>query len=575
MPRLFTHFSILADGIKAAAKRPPPRKENLDVKLPRVDVFVTYCGEGTDIVLNTAKAACVQDYPPSLIRVIVLDDSGSTQLENAISALRNSSEHPNLYYASRNIHVSTHSKAANLNFGISWISTLPGPTPDYISVLDVDMIPSPHWLKTVLASLLHHPNAALVCAFQRFYNVPPSDPLGMTHDLANIGCLIYLQNVAEEAWCTGSGFVVRRAALEQIGGFPEGHLQEDIMTSLLLSAAGWKTIYPSDDTLQWGLAADTMVSWIKQRQRWAAGVISISQFACSPQARQIPAVIRVSGLLWGVVDTFSSITWTLSMIILPLAVITGKPLLPSYHLRFHLHLALLDFLAQSTCHHLLSSLLSFHISKLEHVSAIWTAPLKLAIACRYIIPGILGRPLPRFKPTGIPMTGDSERAARKKGSSCLRVVLWECGGWMHALCLGACLVGAGALVAEVLRVSSDLSTTLKKETEEDHLRLSLQFAAAAFDALILRVGWPPLFLLVAALVKSCCIPIAYAVSPPPWVSRKDMLCEDTDTGVLYPTEAVKREFMKKPSDRFWWLVAGFHVAVGVGAEVRWAFEVVG
>lgn len=208
-----------------------------------MDIFVTYCGEGIEIVLNTAKAACVQDFPPSLVRVIVLDDSHSTQLEDAISALRTSSKYPNLYYASRNVHVSTHSKAANLNSGLSFASTLLGLTPDYISVLDVDMIPSPHWLKEILTSLLQNPSAALVCSAQRFYNIPPSDSLGIMHDIANIECLVYMQTAAQEAWCTGSGFIIRRAALEQIGGFPEGHLQEDILTSMLLSAAGWKSAY--------------------------------------------------------------------------------------------------------------------------------------------------------------------------------------------------------------------------------------------------------------------------------------------------------------------------------------------
>ncbi len=550
--RLFTYLSVLIDGTKAAVEQPPPREKNLDTELPSVDIFVTYCGEGTDIVLNTAKAACAQDFPPSLIRVIVLDDSHSVQLKDAISALRNSSKYPNLYYASRNINVSTHSKAANLMFGLSFVSTLPGPTPEYVSVLDVDMIPSPQWLKTVLTSLLHHPTAALVCAAQRFYNIPSSDPLGMTHDFANIECLIYLQDIAQEAWCTGSGFIVRRTALDQIGGFPVGHLQEDILTSLLLSTKGWKTIYVLD-SVQWGLAADTMASWIKQRQRWAAGAISICQFACSPQARHIPAAIRFKAVLWGVIDTGSSFNWTLSMIILPLAVLTGKPLLPPQHLRLSLHLALLDFLAQSTCHYLLCSLLDFRASILEHVSAIWTAPLRLAIACRYILPGILGRPLPRFTPTGIPATGDSERAARKKRTSCLKTVLWECGGWMHVLCLGVCLAGLGACAGKVIRASAN----------DADLRQSLR---AALEASIVRVGWPPLFLLFAALVKNACVPIAYAVAPPRLLERKDMLGEDPINGVWYPREEVKKAYMKRASQGFWWGVAGVYLVVFVGFE---------
>ncbi len=550
VPGLFLYLSILVDGTKAAVEQPPPQEKKPDAELPRVDIFVTYCGEGIDIVLNTAKAACAQDFPPSLIRVVVLDDNHCVELKDAISALRNSGKYSNLYYASRIIDIST--RSANLMFGLSFVSTLPGPTPEYVSVLDVDMIPSPHWLKTVLTSLQHHPTAALVCAAQRFYNIPPSDPLGMTHDLAHIECLIYLQNVAQEAWCTGSGFIVRRTALDQIGGFPVNHMQDDILTSLLLSAKGWKTIYILD-SVQWGLAADTMASWIKQRQRWAAGVIAICQSACSPQVRDLPAAIRIKAILWGIVDTGSSLIWTLCMIILPLAVLTGNPLLPPHHLRLSLHLALIDFLAQSTCRYLLCSLIDFRASILNHVSSIWTAPLRLAIACRYIVPGILGRPLPRFTPTGIPATGDSERTARKQRTSCLQTVLWECGGWMHVLCLGVCLAGLGACAGKVIQASAG----------DADLRRSLR---AALEALMVRVGWPPLFLLFAAVVKNACVPIAYAVAPPRLLERTDMLGEDKETGVWYPREGVKRAAMKRASQGFWWGVAGVYLVVVVGFE---------
>ena len=537
--------------------RIPPRKEDPDAKLPRVDIFVTHCGEGPEIALNTAKAACVQDFPPSLIRVFVLDDSHSTQLHDAVSALRNSDKHPNLYYASRDMHVSTHSRAANLNFGLEFASTLSGPTPDYISVLDVDMIPSPHWLKTVLTSLLDDPTAGLACTTQRFYNIPPSDPLCMTHDLAHIECLNYMQNAAQEAWSTGSGFVVRRAALEQIGRFPEDQMQDDIVTSLLLSAAGWKTVNVTD-ALQWGLAADTMASWIKQRQRWAAGVISISRFACSQQARHIPLIVRLKGLLWGTVDTYTSTIWTLSMIVFPLAVMTGEPLLPQDQLRFQLHLAALDFVAQSTCYYLLSSLINFRVSILEHVSAVWTTPLRFAIACKYIWPSLLGRPLPRFRPTGLPAIGDAERAARKKGTSCLKVILWGCGGWMHMLCLGACFAGVGASMGEVVGVFAWATS------QEQDLGRCLQ---TAFDAFIVRIGWPPLFLLLMILVKNAWTPIAYGISPPPLVDWKELLCENAATGVQYPTEMVRREHMKRVSESFWWSNAVFYLVVVVAAEV--------
>ena len=581
VPRLFKQLSILFDAAKAAVQRPLARPKNSDSKLPlpRIDIFIPCCGEDIDVVLDTATAACVQKFPNSLFRVIVLDDGRSTQLKDAILSLRISQKFPHLYYASRNADVSTHSKAANLNFGLSFASTLPGSSADYFSVLDCDMIPSSHWLRTVLDSLLHEPIVGLVCAIQRYYNIPQADPLGMTHEIAHIDSLGYMQNAAQEAWCGGTGFIVRTTALQQIGAFPESQLSEDLVTSLLLSAAGWKTLCVIGP-LQWGLAPDTMAGWIKQRQRWAAGLISMGHFACSSRARKIPTIVRIRAFLWGAVDTWNQFVWTLAMVIFPLAVMTGKPLLPNHHLRLQLRLAMLDFILQSICHYLLSSLIDFRMSILEHISAFWRAPLNFAIACRCIVPLLLGRPLPPFKPTGLPTTGDSERAARKKGTSFLKVALWECGAWFHTLCLLTCVAGIGTSTVQIVGIFRSTNNTASSTSQNT---LPLPPFQTTFDNFILRIGWPPLFLLLIAILKSAWIPIAYAISPPPLRDRKELLCESTtaddddDTGVRarYPTERVKAEFMKRASQSFWGWMAVVYLVVFVVTEMSWSSETSG
>jgi cellulose synthase/poly-beta-1,6-N-acetylglucosamine synthase-like glycosyltransferase len=40
------------------------------------------------------------------------------------------------------------------------------------------------------------------------------------------------------AWCTGSGWVMRRTALAEIGGFPSQSLTEDILCGNLLIGKG-------------------------------------------------------------------------------------------------------------------------------------------------------------------------------------------------------------------------------------------------------------------------------------------------------------------------------------------------
>ena len=54
------------------------------------------------------------------------------------------SEYPNLFYASRKVvvQVMTHSKAANLNFGLLHVCSMKGRS-DYVAIVDVDVMLEP------------------------------------------------------------------------------------------------------------------------------------------------------------------------------------------------------------------------------------------------------------------------------------------------------------------------------------------------------------------------------------------------------------------------------------------------
>ena len=110
-----------------------------------MDVFITHCGESHDIVLETVKAACALKWPSNAFRVIVLDDSGSVELTEKVERV-DKEVSPRLVYASRGVQVRTYSKAANLNFGLRYVESLPDGKGEFLGVLDVDMIPEPDWL---------------------------------------------------------------------------------------------------------------------------------------------------------------------------------------------------------------------------------------------------------------------------------------------------------------------------------------------------------------------------------------------------------------------------------------------
>lgn len=67
--------------------------------------------------------------------------------------------------------------------------------------------------------------------------------------------------------CTGTGYVARRSAIVEIGGWPLAYTGEDYMCSALLTGAGRDVIYVRS-FLQNGLAPESLTAAMKQRMRW-------------------------------------------------------------------------------------------------------------------------------------------------------------------------------------------------------------------------------------------------------------------------------------------------------------------
>ena len=549
VPRILTQLAIFALVSKAEGDRLPQTIE--DGAWPRVDVFVTYCGEDLKTITNTVKAACSVDYPKGLIRIIVLDDSDCSILATAIRRLGR--DYPNILYASRKVRVTTHSKAANLNFGLRYVGSLKGGRPDYVAVLDVDMIPEPDWLRRVLPYVHNNPRVALACPFQRFYNIPAGDPLKLKTELGPMECIIYLQDFADDSWCTGSGFVVRTEALDSIGGFPELLLQEDVLTSNCLSTAGWQSIYvPSP--VQWGLAPDTFAGCLKQCRRWTVGILSFSHFMMTEDTGKFSLEARLNGIVWGVVPGSGAFVWTFAFLTLPILALTGQPLVvadTARQLRMLSRLVTLDFAAQSFFNILLAALLDYRLSFDNQLTAVWTQPWKVMVALRYfVIPKILGYPILNFTTTGTPEDGKAELAARNQKSRIIlsKIIFWDHFAFPHLVIFLCCVAGAGIWVRTGIQTFH---------------------GAGAYEAahqLLLGIAWPHVLFLWITLAKAAWVPVAYALRPVAIPGRHQFLTPDQTNDVEYPSEQVKQEYMRKSTRSFDLLKFFFYIAAALFAE---------
>jgi hypothetical protein len=236
--------------------------------VPAVDVFITCCKEEVDLIADTVRAACAIDYPVDRFRVVLLDDGADSLLQEEIESMTET--YPNLYYKAREKIPGKphHFKSGNLNYGFEEVARMPGGAAQFAAALDADMIPEREWLRALMPHMLIDDKTALACPPQLFYNVPRNDPLNQSLDFF-VHVLEGIKDGLGVAWCTGSGYVLRREALEEIGWFPLGSLAEDVATSTLMLGRGWKTAF-IHEPLQWGTVPDSFGSHLKQRTRWVS-----------------------------------------------------------------------------------------------------------------------------------------------------------------------------------------------------------------------------------------------------------------------------------------------------------------
>ncbi|KAL9584276.1 MAG: hypothetical protein Q9212_002219 [Teloschistes hypoglaucus] len=299
---------------------------------PAVDVLVACCGEPVDVVLNTLAAASAQNLPPECVHVFVLDDGQDEELRQSIIGLNNrlaALKRPAVTYLSRDkpIGVRAYFKGGNLRFGIE--ESRRQRNSEFIAGLDADMIPEQDWLAKMFPSLGVGKSLNLFHPYQRYYDVTHADPLGQQAEFTMMyGYHEPLNDRLGAVMCTGTGYVARRSALEDIGGWPLGsETGEDLMCSNVLGNAGWTIAYIRE-YLQSGLAPGSMRAMLKQRMRWIDAVVEVCQ--CSgyylpgnAMSSQMPLSLKAVSIIYALRD-HSSLTTSLFLLLLPIALLPSN-----------------------------------------------------------------------------------------------------------------------------------------------------------------------------------------------------------------------------------------------------------
>lgn len=171
-------------------------------------------------------------------------------------------------------------------------------TEDFILVLDPDHIPFPNFLDHTLG-FFRDERVGFVQVSQAYYNQYRSftakgaaEQTYTFYGPTQMGMHGYGCSVAIGANCT-----FRRKALESIGGHGIG-LAEDLITSIRIHAAGWKSVY-NPVVVSRGLVPEDFGSFCKQQLKWARGVFEVTFVEIPKLFKHLTVWQRISYLTIG------------------------------------------------------------------------------------------------------------------------------------------------------------------------------------------------------------------------------------------------------------------------------------
>lgn len=252
--------------------------------LPTVDILVPSYNEPTEMLSITLSAAKQIFYPQDKIRVVLCDDGGTDErcahADPAISeaararraALQKMCRELGVMYTTRSRN--EHAKAGNMSAALEKLSG------DLVAVFDADHVPSRDFLARTVGYFVENPRLFLVQTPHFFINLDPIQRnLGFSRQCPSENEMFY-SNIHrgldrwKGAFFCGSAALLRRAALDEAGGFSGETITEDAETALDIHSRGWESMYLNRAMIA-GLQPETFATFIQQRGRWATGMVQM------------------------------------------------------------------------------------------------------------------------------------------------------------------------------------------------------------------------------------------------------------------------------------------------------------
>jgi cellulose synthase (UDP-forming) len=261
-------FSILFLGylqtLWPLRRTPVPLPDDTE-QWPAIDLLIPTYNEPLSVVKFTALAAMNIDWPADKLNVYLLDDGKREEF-------RRFAEEAGIGYMTRDDN--KHAKAGNINHALETLSA------PFVAIFDCDHVPTRSFMQVTMGWFLRDNKLAMLQTPHHFYSPDPFERnLDQFRTIPNEGELFYgIVQDGNDFWNAtffcGSCAVLRRKALDEIGGIAVETVTEDAHTSLRMQMNGWNTAYINIPQAA-GLATERLSGHVKQRIRWARGMIQI------------------------------------------------------------------------------------------------------------------------------------------------------------------------------------------------------------------------------------------------------------------------------------------------------------
>ncbi len=335
---------------------------------PHVDVLIPTYNEPLSLVRYTALAAVNIDYPPEKLHVHILDDGTR-------DSFREFAEEAGIGYITRKEH--THAKAGNINHALSLMNS------PLVTIFDCDHVPTRSFLQVTVGWFLRDNNLAMLQTPHYFYSPDPFERnLLQYKSIPNEGELFYgvIQD-GNDLWNAtffcGSCAVIRREALNDVGGIAVETVTEDAHTSLRMQKKGWNTAYINLRQAA-GLATETLSAHVGQRVRWARGMVQIFRTDNPLLARGMKMTQRLC--YFNAMLHFLYAVPRLIFLLAPLVyMLAGRTIIPGYWV---------EILAYALPHLILSSLTNSRVQG-KHRHSFWNEIYETVLAPYILLPTFL------------------------------------------------------------------------------------------------------------------------------------------------------------------------------------------